>query len=163
MRSVNSSTTYPIDAECFPAIDGNLTKWCNEVDEYMESNDTLTSPISSFQKTILVVLRHESTIALNRTVLATSKKDSTYNAALQVCIGASRSIINHLHGALTIFEEQQNSAASEHTLHSAPLLWPSFTWAVWMSAFVMIHAASEEQVPVKVTLRYLAQSWPKDH
>lgn len=136
-------------------INTELTKWGNEVDEYLESNDSQSLPISRFHQVTLVVLRYESTIALNRSILATSKKSSAYNAALQNCISASRSVINTLHKGLKILGNNLEESPAPEVPDNTALLWPSFTWAVWMSAFIMIYAANEDQVPQEVAIRYV--------
>jgi hypothetical protein len=133
-------------------IGTKLTKWWNEVDEYLESNSSGPIPISHYHQVTLVVLRHESIIALNKHTLATSKKSSAYDAALQNCIGAARSIISTLHKALDAHVDLDLSGV--HEVPDNPgLLWPSFTWAIWMSAFLMIYAANEDHVPQDVAIR----------
>jgi hypothetical protein len=100
----------------------------------------------------LIVLRFESVLALHRSVLATSKKNSAYNAALQRCISASRSIINTLHKAIKGFGAFDGSPG-QNGYESTPLVWPSFTWAVWMSVFIIVFAASEGQVARDTAVR----------
>lgn len=125
-------------------IDAKHTRWWNVVDEYL-SNAEQTQTITKAHQVTLIVLRSESVLALHRSILATSKKNSTYNAALQRCISASRSIINTLHNALRGFGAFDGSPG-QNGYESTPLLWPSFTWAVWMRAFVVIFAANEDQI-----------------
>lgn len=133
-------------------IDANLTKWWNEVDEHLESNCSNSFSISLYHQVTLIILRHESIIALNKHILATSKKSSAYDAALQNCIGAARSIISTLHKALVPKVDLDHPEAQE-VPENPGLLWPSFTWAVWMSAFLMIYAANEDQVSQDVAIR----------
>ena len=71
-------------------VEAEHTKWWNMVDEHL-SNDEQTQTISKAHQVTLIVLRFESVLALHRSVLATSKKNAAYNAALQRCISASRS------------------------------------------------------------------------
>ena len=134
-------------------IGAELTKWWNEVEEYLETRSSGTPQISRYHQVTLVVLRHESIIALNKHTLATSKLNSAYNAALQNCISASRSIVTTLHQALETNLDLQSSEAREGSDH-AGLLWPSFTWAVWMSVFLVIYAANECQISQAAALRY---------
>ncbi|KFY31346.1 hypothetical protein V493_01186 [Pseudogymnoascus sp. VKM F-4281 (FW-2241)] len=148
----NKSVLYKqTETDDATVIDAKLSKWWNEVDEYLESSSHESLPISRYHQVTLVVLRYESIIALNKFTVATSKKGSVYDAALQNCIGAARGIISTLHKALG----PQNTGFS--TTHEVPgscgLLWPSFTWAVWMSAFLMVYAAKEGQVPQIVSTR----------
>ena len=132
-------------------VEAEHTKWWNTVDEHL-SDDQQTQTISKTHQVTLIVLRFESVLALHRSVLATSKKNAAYNAALQRCISASRSIINTLHKALRGFGASDGSPG-QHGYERTPLLWPSFTWAVWMSTFIILSAAAEEQVSRDIALR----------
>ena len=136
--------------------DADHTKWWNIVDEYL-SDDERTQPISKTHQVILIVLRFETVLALHRSVLASSNRNAAYNAALQRCISASRSIINTLHTALRGFGAFDGSPG-QFGYEFIPLVWPSFTWAVWMSAFIVFSAASEHQVPRKVALKLADKS-----
>ncbi|ORX89513.1 hypothetical protein BCR34DRAFT_653365, partial [Clohesyomyces aquaticus] len=113
--------------------------------------------VAKIHQVTLIVLRFESVIALHRTVLASPKKNSAYNAALQRCISASRSIINTLHKALKGFGAFDGSPG-HRGYESMPLLWPSFTWAVWMSTFIIVFGASEGQVSQDATSRLTDRS-----
>jgi len=129
-----------------------LVKWWNEVEECFDvEHDTRGSAMTPYQRTVLSVLRYESIIALSRDVIGNSQMDSEYSAALQNCITAARSIINSLHTFLV-----ENSADSDSRLQ-CPLSWPSFTWAIWMSAFILLHAASEDQLADAAANRYTTQ------
>ncbi|KAH7121309.1 fungal-specific transcription factor domain-containing protein [Dendryphion nanum] len=137
-------------------IDAEHTKWWNTVDEYLSDQDQCYK-ITKAHRVTLVVLRFETVLALHRSVLATSNKSSAYNAALQRCISASRSIINTLYKALNgvgAFDGSPGDRGYEPT----PLLWPSFTWAIWMSAFIVIFAATEDQVSRDVAARLASRS-----
>lgn len=133
-------------------IGAELTKWWNEVDDYLDSNNSDIVPIRRYHQVTLAVLRQESIIALNKHTLATSTNSSAYDAALQNCVAAARSIIGSLHNAL-IANSNLVVLGAEESPESSGLLWPSFTWAVWMSAFLMIYAANEDQVPQDVAIR----------
>lgn len=146
MSNKQTETDEPV------VIEAELAKWWNEVDEYLDSNSLSSLPISQYHRVTLVVLRHESIIALNKHTLATSKKSSAYDAALQNCISASRSIINTLHKILQTWTDSSFSESSAVAPNSG-LLWPSFTWAVWMSAFIVIYAANEDQITQDVSIR----------
>jgi hypothetical protein len=136
--------------------DAEHTKWWNVVDEYL-SDEEQTQSINKAHQITLIVLRFESVLALHRSVLATSKKNSTYNASLQRCISASRSIINTLHKALRGFGAFDGSPG-QRGYEATPLLWPSFTWAIWMSAFIIISAAMEGQVSRDVAVKLSQRS-----
>lgn len=137
-------------------VDADHSRWWNIVDEYL-SDDERTQAISKTHQVTLIILRFESVLALHRSVLATSKKNAAYNAALQRCISASRSIINTLHKALKGFGAFDGSPG-QNGYETTPLLWPSFTWAVWMSAFIIFSAATEHQVSKDVALKLADKS-----
>jgi hypothetical protein len=132
-------------------VDAEHTRWWNTVDDYL-STDEGTQNIMKAHQVTLIVLRFESVLALHRSVLATSKKNSAYNAALQRCISASRSVINTLHKAIKGFGAFDGSPG-QRGYESTPLVWPSFTWAVWMSVLIVVFAASEGQVARDTALR----------
>ncbi|KFX88562.1 hypothetical protein O988_08979 [Pseudogymnoascus sp. VKM F-3808] len=146
-KSILHKQTDPDDAI---VIDAKLSQWWNEVDEYLELSSSGTQPISRYHQVTLVVLRHESIIALNKYTVATSK-GSVYDAALQNCISAARCIISTLHKALG--PQNIGFVESQEAPETCGLLWPSFTWAVWMSAFIMIYAAKDGQAPQNVATR----------
>jgi hypothetical protein len=144
------------EADKVMEVEAEHTRWWNTVDEYL-SEDEGTQNISKAHQVTLIVLRFESVLALHRSLLATSKKNSAYNAALQRCISASRSIINTLHKAIKGFGAFDGSPG-QRGYESTPLLWPSFTWAVWMSIFIIIFAASEGQFARETALRLAERS-----
>lgn len=132
--------------------EAQLTKWWNEVEEYLDSNKSCPLPISQFHRVTLIVLKHESIIALNKYTLATSKKSSAYDVALQNCISAARSIINTLHTELEAYKKIAISESQAGAERSG-LLWHSFTWAVWMSSFLVMYATNEDQMPQDAAIR----------
>jgi hypothetical protein len=144
------------EADKVMEVEAEHTRWWNTVDEYL-SDDEGTQNILKAHQVTLIVLRFESVIALHRSLLATSRKNSAYNAALQRCISASRSIINTLHKAIKGFGAFDGSPG-QRGYESTPLLWPSFTWAVWMSVFIIIFAASEGQFARDTALRLADRS-----
>jgi hypothetical protein len=153
MELRNRSTLKDLSNEDDQAldIDAEHSRWWNIVDEYL-SNAEQTQTITKAHQVTLIVLRFESILALHRSILATSKKSSFYNAALQRCISASRSIINTLHSALRGYGAFDGSPGQDG-YETTPLLWPSFTWAVWMGTFIVIFAATEDQIPRSVACR----------
>jgi hypothetical protein len=144
------------EADKVMEVEAEHTRWWNTVDEYLSDDDATRSIIKAHQVT-LIVLRFESVLALHRSVLATSKKNSAYNAALQRCISASRSIINTLHKAIKGFGAFDGSPG-QRGYESTPLVWPSFTWAVWMSVFIVVFAATEGQFARDTALRLTDRS-----
>lgn len=146
----------PNEIEQVLKTEASHTQWWNMVDEHLSDDDRARS-VSKTHQVTLIVLRFESVLALHRAVLATSKKDAAYNAALQRCISASRSIINTLYKAIQGFGVFDGSPGHDG-YEKTPLLWPSFTWAVWMSVFIIFSANAEGQVTEDVTLRLADRS-----
>ncbi|KAL4975176.1 fungal-specific transcription factor domain-containing protein [Aspergillus desertorum] len=131
------------------ALHGELTHWWNDVydDVYpLRDDDADTAaptPIAPFHRILLIVFRHEAIISLNRPLLATEAASPEYRTALQICIESSRSLLTTLRQYL-----------AEASGSSVPLIWPSFTWAVWMSCLILIYAAWEGQFPAASASRY---------
>lgn len=131
-----------------------LAKWANQVEHTIELLSEEGTSMSRFHQATLSVLHQESIIALNRPLLAAANDNANYSSALQSCISASRSIIKTLAGLLQLTEFDSSGVL--------PLVWPSFTWATWMSAFIVIYAANEGEMPVAVAASYVL--WPlADH
>lgn len=133
------------DHEMATLLQSKITQWWNDVEDCIDQSDTHQIALRPIHKAVLTVSRHESVIALNRPLLAASKKTVEYNAALHTCIGASKAVIGELSA---LFDTTRNAAA-----HSESFFWPPFTWSVWMSAFILIYAATEREVPVAVALK----------
>lgn len=134
------------DPEYMLQVSAKVAKWANEVDSYLESQPQTHSRPSRLHQVILQVLKDESTITLYRPLLTASKSSPDYAAALQHCVSASRSIIK------TLYEHIHVQQAFEEAV--LPLCWPSFTWAIWMSAFIVIYAGIEQELapPVATSL-----------
>lgn len=111
-------------------ISADLKRWWNEVEDFLE-----LGTVSPLHRTVLIVIRHECVITLNRPLLASPKTSASYASGLQSCIAAAKAIISALHGS------------------QIPLLWPTFTWATWMSSFILIYAAFEGQLAQEVALK----------
>lgn len=132
-------------------VQSRLTRWANEVHEIVtgegtdDEDDThasLGSPrgkydgsISPFYRTLLLILQHESTIALNRPLLAKKPPTSASQAALQACIGASRAILETV--------DSPHLTKTDDTSLTTIAVWPLLTWSVWMSCFILTYAALE--------------------
>ena len=126
------------DPDRATAITAKLTHWWNDVEDFQDTEDY--DHLTSYHRTILTILKHESVISLNRPTLAASNQGHAYDVALQQCIGSARAIITTLHKA----SNPRN--ASEPGSTALSLLWPSCTWAVWISTFILFHAASNQHV-----------------
>jgi hypothetical protein len=121
-------------------VHAELAKWSNEIQDAVEEE---TEPsLSPGHRVLLLLLKHESTISLNRPMIASDPASAAYSAALQNCIFAAKSIF--------IVVKRHHSQSPV-----APLLWPSFTWALWISAFILAYAAFEEQVPIATALKHV--------
>lgn len=137
-------------------VEAEHTKWWNMVDEYLSDDEGAQNILKAHQVTLIVV-RFESILALHRSILATSKKDSAYNVALQRCVFASRSIVNTLHRAIKGFGAFDGSPG-QHGYERTALVWPSFTWAIWMSVFTIVFAATENQVAKDTAMKLADRS-----
>lgn len=132
-------------------VQSRLMKWANEVHDIFEEDQTddefdgQTSPgadglVPTRYRPLLSILEHESTIALNRPLLAKRPMTSASKAALEACIHASRVIIE------TVDEQKisdQRPAENIISTSGALAVWPLLTWSVWMSSFVLAYAALE--------------------
>ncbi|KAI2700689.1 transcriptional regulator family: Fungal Specific TF [Penicillium roqueforti] len=129
-------------------VNGELSQWWNEVyDDVnpLESNsDTGTDPnpiLAPYHRLLLMVLRHEAIISMNRPLLAAEKPNPDYKNALQTCIGSSRSLLAALNKYM--------SSSSD-----VPLTWPSLTWTTWMACLILMYASWEGELPVPTALTY---------
>jgi hypothetical protein len=147
-------------AERTAAVQTELAKWANEIQDVEEEEDEtgeLEDPemmgilkLSPSHRLMLLVLKHESTICLNRPGLASEPSSLSYSSAFQSCISAAKSICV----LFNKYKRHHKLPGDESAKRLAiPLLWPSFTWSVWISTFVLLHAAFENQVPMPRALR----------
>lgn len=127
------------DPDKATAITAKLAQWWNDVEDFLDTEDY--DHLTSYHRTILTVLRHESIISFNRPTLAASHHGHAYDVALQQCIGSARAIITTLHKAV-----KPNNSRNESGSGTLSLLWPSCTWAVWISTFILFHAASSRHI-----------------
>ncbi|KAF9775412.1 hypothetical protein IL306_006484 [Fusarium sp. DS 682] len=142
-------------------VQAELAKWFNEIQDAVEEDDLAdlnsTAPaISEYHKVMLLVLKHESAICLNRPGLASEHPSSSYSSAFQACISAAKSILIILKKHRNRYQLQVDSTGVKS---QTPLLWPSFTWSIWISAFVLIHAAFEKQVHLGSMLQQQKIYW----
>lgn len=150
MKIRNRTAVKPDYQDDSPAllVETEHAKWWTMVDEHL-SDPELAQSIAKPHQVTLMVLRFETILALHRSVLGNPKHDTVFNVALQRCVTASRSIINTLHKALKGFGAFDGSPG-QNGYERTPLLWPSFTWAIWMSTFIIIFAAAEKQLSHKI-------------
>lgn len=129
-------------------VTGELSQWWNEVyddvnpiDEPAEAGLDQEPVLQPYHRLLLMILRHEAIISLNRPLLAAEKPSADYKNALQTCIGSSRSILAAL--------RKHMSSTSE-----SPLSWPCFTWSTWMACLILMYAAWEEEFTTPTALKY---------
>lgn len=137
------------DSHASTEITASMNKWRNDLETVLDASHEPKPILNAFQGMTLSVLQHECTIILNRPLLAMGKDTPDYKSALQSCIGASRAIIGILHKYLTQVIQGENRSTA------TPLLWPSFTWASWQSAFIATYAAMEGEQPKQNASRYV--------
>ncbi|KAK7720974.1 hypothetical protein SLS64_001267 [Diaporthe eres] len=113
-------------------VQSKLTRWTNDVHDALTGDHTddedqpghaeaaqpgneRTPPLYN---SLLLVLQHESTIALNRPLLAKTPRTSASQAALEACIGASRAILETIDMPGGRFEFL---ASSPNGVHHGPI------------------------------------------
>lgn len=131
------------DGDQATAITSKLAQWWKDVEETRDTDSSST--LSSYYFTVLALLKHESIISLHRPVLAASRQGAEYDAALQLCIGSARSIILELYDAI---------GTNANSRERLTLLWPSCTWAVWISTFILFYAVNSGHMTEEVVIRY---------
>lgn len=136
-------------------VQSRLMKWANEVHEVMADDEDIDArddgQISPLYRKLFVVLQHESTITLNRPLLARRPATTASKAALQSCIHASRAIIETVDD-VQVFNPT-STASKGMAVSSALAVWPLLTWSVWMSCFILTYAALEGVTSVSSTQR----------
>nr|OQO13852.1 hypothetical protein B0A51_17456 [Rachicladosporium sp. CCFEE 5018] len=148
MELCNKSISHrQTDVEATTSIVAKMRKWQNDLETFLEETSHSPAACASQHRTMLTVLRHECTISLNRPLLALPKDTSDYKAALQSCISAARSIIALLYDDLKGATAMHPPSNGYSTLTTHALLWPSLTWATWQSAFIILYAAVEGELP----------------
>lgn len=128
-------------------VNGELSQWWNEVyDDVNIIEDEDAEPgqnpnLSPYHRLLLMILRHEAIISMNRPLLAAEKPSSEYKNALQTCIASSRTLLAAL--------KKYMSSSSD-----APLTWPSFTWTTWMACLILMYASWEGELATSTALKY---------
>lgn len=140
LRNKSIDHRHP-NADMATLVSSQIAKISNDIDEYVTTSAQSESPVAASHVIVLEVMKQECIIALNRPLLTMSKDSSDYKMGVQLCIGAARAIVTTLTKSLQGFE-----AVGLGQDQSQHLFWPSFTWAVWMSSFVVIYAGMEEEM-----------------
>ncbi|KAK2608760.1 hypothetical protein QQS21_002749 [Conoideocrella luteorostrata] len=145
-------------------VQAELAKWSNDVQDDIEDeegedgnrNAEADPLISDRHRLLLDLLKNESTICLNRPLMALVADTPSYSSALQACISAARCISSAMRKHIGHNEFSGNNEDTQiSTRLIEPLVWPSVTWAVWISAFVLVHATFNNQVALNTTLRHV--------
>ena len=139
------------------AVQTELAKWANEIQDTIDETEMMdaieessSSGISSSHCLVLLLSKYESTICLNRPMMASDPTSPMWSSAMQACISAAKSIC--IATKRYCNRHRLLSDPSGRTL-AAPMLWPAFIWATWISAFVLAHAAFEQHMPLESALR----------
>jgi hypothetical protein len=139
-------------------VQAELAKWSNEIHDAVEDDLGMTnflddddpSTLSSSHRLTLLMAKYESTICLNRPMMSSDPSHPAYSAALQNCIFAAKSIFL----ALKKHQHRNKTAEDPSGLRLLePMVWPSFTWSIWISAFILVYAACEQQLPLESALK----------
>ncbi|KAI0976403.1 fungal-specific transcription factor domain-containing protein [Xylaria arbuscula] len=141
------------DTERALRVQAEVKRWINEVYDLTSAHPLPTSsptesPVRSDPGTsddnmhpshriLLVILQHELILSLHRPLLVSDLGTPSSQAAFQECINASRAIID------TASDNSLNLQGGEPSLRDGHLRWPSLTWSIWMSCFVLTYAAIE--------------------
>ncbi|KEQ69655.1 hypothetical protein M436DRAFT_17065, partial [Aureobasidium namibiae CBS 147.97] len=142
-KSIHQRTT---NRDLATLIGARIEKFGNDLQYAIDP--AASDRFNILHETVLLVSQHELVISLNRPLLTLEKQSNEYMAALQTCIRASRAIISILYQCLRTQVSQEHSEISR-----APLLWPSLTWCVWQSSFIVLHAALEGEMPKHIARR----------
>ncbi|OAL06411.1 hypothetical protein IQ06DRAFT_78932 [Phaeosphaeriaceae sp. SRC1lsM3a] len=134
------------DPEKATAITAKLAQWWNDIEDF--SDDENDREMEAYCSLVMTLLKHESIISLHRPILAASHEGVEFDAALQFCITSARSIVTMLHDALK---------PKDHS-NSLVLLWPSCTWAVWISTFILFYAANNNHLLQETVARLADRS-----
>ncbi|KAJ8131159.1 hypothetical protein O1611_g2468 [Lasiodiplodia mahajangana] len=151
------------DSERVLRVQAEVKRWINEIYDLTSSPSPRQSSIESVRNEyssrsaasipsshsmLLSILQHELILSLHRPLLASGLGTLSSQAAFQECINASRFIIDI---TADISQENQNGGPR---VRSGYLLWPSLTWSVWMSCYVLTYAAIEGVTTAVSARRY---------
>ncbi|KAI1313778.1 fungal-specific transcription factor domain-containing protein [Xylaria venustula] len=141
------------DSERALRVQAEVKRWINEVYDLTSAHPSpRSSPMESpargdsgtsdnsmhlSHRILLVILQHELILSLYRPLLVSDLGTPSSQAAFQECINASRAIIDTTAG------DSLNLPGGEPSLKDGHLRWPSLTWSIWMSCFVLTYAAIE--------------------
>ena len=132
-------------------INARIKEWYNEVEDFLDSQEGQSTPsLKPLHAKMLTAFRQESIIMLYRPLLALPKDNANYIGAIHACIGAAKSVLTTLSSLL----EDRNGSTSTKT----PMIWPSFTWSAWMSAFILLYASIENKIDFTVVERHVGKA-----
>ncbi|KAL6857845.1 hypothetical protein ACO1O0_005288 [Amphichorda felina] len=139
-------------------VQTELAKWSNEIQDTVEGaeladdveDEACAKLISPSHRLVLLLSKYESTISLNRPLMASDPSSPVWSSAMQACISAAKSICIAMK---RYSARNRNPADPAGRTLAAPMLWPAFIWATWISAFVLAYAVFEQQMPLESALR----------
>ncbi|OJJ49476.1 hypothetical protein ASPZODRAFT_60917 [Penicilliopsis zonata CBS 506.65] len=145
-------------------VNSELAQWWNEVyedaypmdDDHLDGSSEQEPLLLPYHRLLLIVLRHESVISMNRPLLTAERTSPEYRNALQACIESSRSLISALKNYIS--PGNSRSTGNLESYDRAPLNWPSFTWTTWMACLILMFTAWEGELPTPVALKYAQMS-----
>jgi hypothetical protein len=162
-KSMFSRDSKPINEN---KVRVEMGRWSNDIqdavegeysdDEEHELGDNSYLRLSAGHRLYLLVLKHEAQISLNRPMMAGGPSNDSWSQGLQNCISAARCILT----ALRKHQARNPAAGQDGTKLNCPIIWPTITWAIWISSFILIYAASERQLPLTSALRYTLSLFP---
>ncbi|SPO07420.1 related to transcription activator protein acu-15 [Cephalotrichum gorgonifer] len=146
-------------------VQTELSRWSNDIqdmieeadfaDETDDDDDDTHTRLAPSHRLVLLLSKYESLICLNRPMMASDASMPSWSAAMQACISAAKSICITMKRYASKNKRAGDQAGRTLT---SPMLWPSFTWAAWISAFILAYAAIEKQMPLESALRYIESS-----
>lgn len=144
-------------------VQSKLARWSNDIQDEIEDMDRPAeerredaSMISERHCVLLLLLKSESEICLNRPMVASIADSNTHGSALQACISAAKGICSAAKKHTRKQKSQNYTSDSSQDLRLAvPLVWPSLTWTLWVSAFMLLYATFDDQLSLNNALRYV--------
>ncbi|KAI0096160.1 fungal-specific transcription factor domain-containing protein [Nemania sp. FL0031] len=113
-----------------------------------ECSGALVTSVAPSHRMLLSILQHELILSLHRPLLTSGLGSLSSQAAFQECINASRFIIDITADISQKVQNEESRASGRH------FLWPSLTWSVWMSCYVLTYAAIEGVTTAVSARRY---------
>lgn len=141
-------------------VQSKLARWSNDIQDEIEDMDRpaeeRASMISERHCVLLLLLKSESEICLNRPMVANITDAHAYGSALQACISAAKGICSAVKKHTRKHKPQDDASKDSQPMRLiVPLVWPSLTWMLWVSAFMFLYATFDDQLSLNNALRYI--------